>query len=154
VGLHRPALVLAEASGLEQDAVRYRDLADVVKRRCFAQPPDLHRAQSEPRADLGGEDADALGVLEGAVVAVLDGDGEQLQGFGAGIVELVRSFCDLALERSRAVGEVPAGFALRVERSFVVMKDFGLEPDAAIDEQAEQRAERDEGDAAVEVARA
>jgi hypothetical protein len=139
---------------LEQDAVRYGDLADVVKRRCLAQPADLHPGQPEPRSDLGGEDADALGVLEGAVVAVLDSDGEQLQGFGAGVVELVRSFCDLALERLCAVGELLAGFALRFERGFLVTEDFGLEPRATIDEQAEQRAERDEGDAAVEVARA
>ncbi len=91
-------------------------------------------------------------MLERVVVAVLDGQSQQLQGFGARVIELVCSLCHLALERARAVGKLRLSFALGVERRVVVAHDLRFQAAAVIDEQAEQRAEREECDAAVETA--
>jgi hypothetical protein len=72
VGLHRITLFGREPSTLEQDAVRDRDLADIVQRRSFAQTPDLLATKSQADGDIGGEHSDTFGVLGGLVVAVLD----------------------------------------------------------------------------------
>ncbi len=115
VAFHHVVLLRGQVSALEQDVVGDGDLADVVQRGRLAQTPDLLRAHSQTRADLRRKHSDSLRVLKGAVVAVLDRDGQQLQGLRARVVELARSLHDLALERSCAVEQLLLGLALSVE---------------------------------------
>jgi hypothetical protein len=69
VGLHDLVLLPAQLSRLQQDAVRDRDLPDVVQRRGLAQKPDLLRAESETGGNLCRARPYPLGVLEGVIVA-------------------------------------------------------------------------------------
>ena len=58
--------------------------------RRVAQTTDLLGAMSQADGDLGGEHADAFGVLGGLVVAVGDRSGKQLQRPGASVIQLER----------------------------------------------------------------
>lgn len=77
-----------------------------MKRRSLAQELDVLRAQTQRLTDFSRGRADALGVLEGVVVAILGGNGEPLENLRTGIVELTRFLGHLRFEQPGAVGKL------------------------------------------------
>ena len=116
VGLDDRALLGRERTGLEQDRVGDRDLADVVQGRSVLEA----LAELGVHADVLGqqhrEATDALDVRAGVLVAELDRHRQALDGLGLGDLELGEcSFevggaaVDLILERAAAVlADTPA----------------------------------------------
>jgi hypothetical protein len=86
VGPHLRELVGGQAAGLEQDAIRDGDLADVVQRSGLAQQRELALGHAERRADAHGQLGDARRVLAGVVVAVLGREREALDDLQLGVL--------------------------------------------------------------------
>ncbi len=96
VGLHQAPLVGIERALFQQDAVRDRDLADVVQRAGVEQLFAVGIAPAQPTREQRRGMAHAQDVRAGLVVAVLGGTAEQL-----GDVELRAAQLDRALLHQR-----------------------------------------------------
>src|ERR1700759_216475 len=86
---HLP-LVGVELSRLEQDAIRYADLADVVHRARVAKNLGLLRAPADLESQLPGKQADALDVLACLGVTCIDSLREALDQLELTFAQLTR----------------------------------------------------------------
>ena len=111
VGLHHLVLLCVERPALEQDAVRDRELADVVQRRRLAYELDLLSLSPSARRSLPRPPRPAR-CARGVVVAVLGRNAPAAAGLSVSLIQLSGSLGDRRFKPLRVVGKLLLGFAL------------------------------------------